>query len=276
LKAASIGESPASAPCTFSNPIARGADPWVEFRDGYYYMAQSRNPGGQRSTIWVFRSPRLTDLRRDSVLVWTAPDTGWDQTHVWAPEIRRLDGHWLIYYAAGRPGPAGAPFVFQRSGVLRALGDDPQGAWEDLGQLDTGGDPSTRADDDWAIDLTVHRIRDQLYAVWSGWAENTLIARTPQHLYIARMSDPWTISSPRVLLSSPTEAGHNGFAKSPDGTEDWIIYHAKADTLPGWNRVIHTQPFTWHPDGSPEFGEPVAAGVALPVPSGEPCEAAAA
>jgi GH43 family beta-xylosidase len=67
--------------------------------------------------------------------------------------------------------------------------------------------------------------------------------------------------------------GHNGFAKSPDGTEDWILYHAKVDTLPGWNRAIRAQPFTWRADGSPDFGEPVAAGVALPVPSGEPCGA---
>jgi GH43 family beta-xylosidase len=32
------------------------------------------------------------------------------------------------------------------------------------------------------------------------------------------------------------------------------------------------QRFTWRPDGSPDFGEPVASGVRLPVPSGEPCE----
>jgi GH43 family beta-xylosidase len=66
--------------------------------------------------------------------------------------------------------------------------------------------------------------------------------------------------------------GHNGFAKSPDGTEDWIIYHAKVDTGPNWNRVIRMQRFTWRPDGSPDFGQPVASGVRLPVPSGEPCD----
>lgn len=344
-----IARAPATtaAVCTFANPVARGADPWVEFRDGYYYMAQSKNREGQNSTIWVFRSRRLTDPMRDSVKVWTSPDTAWNQTHVWAPEIRLVDGRWYIYYAAGRPGPREAPFIFQRSGVIRAVGSDPQGTYEDLGQLDTGGDPTTRADDVWAIDLTVYRLRGQLYAVWSGWENNTPLARTPQHLYIARMSNPWTISSQRALLSSPTESwerrvdpvdgldlnegpqflerngqvfivystreswlrsyrlgqlrlrspnadpmqptswtksgpvfaeangvygpGHNGFAKSPDGTEDWLIYHAKVDTLPNWNRAIRMQRFTWRADGSPNFGEPVASGVPLPVPSGEPC-----
>ena len=339
---------PSSAVCTFTNPVARGADPWVEFRDGWYYMAQSKNAAGENSTIWVFRSRKLTDPMRDSVKVWTAPDTGWNQTHIWAPEIRNVDGRWYIYYAAGRPGPADAPFIFQRAGVLRATGAGPQGAWEDLGQLDTGGDPATRADDVWAIDFTVHRFGGQLYGIWSGWENNTPLARTPQYLYIARMSDPATISGPRAQISAPTESwerrvdptdgldlnegpqvlarngqtfiiystreswtpayrlgqlrlnsptadpmqrsswtktgpvfaqanevygpGHNGFARSPDGTEDWIIYHAKVDTGPNWNRVIRLQRFTWRPDGSPDFGEPVASGVAMPVPSGEPCE----
>ena len=95
-----------AAACTFTNPVARGADPWLEFRDGWYYMAQSKNPDRENSTIWVFRSRKLTDPMRDSVLVWTSPDSGWYQPHVWAPEIRFVDGRWYIDYAAGRPGPA--------------------------------------------------------------------------------------------------------------------------------------------------------------------------
>lgn len=339
--------TPAAA-CTFTNPIARGADPWLEYRDGWYYMAQSKNPGdGQRSTIWVFRSRKLTDPMRDSVKVWTSPEAGWNQTHVWAPEIRFVDGRWYIYYAAGRPGPQDAPFIFQRAGVLRASTDSPQGAYEDMGQLDTGGELASREDDVWAIDFTVHRLNGQLYGFWSGWETNTPLARTPQYLYAARMANPWTVGGPRTQISAPTESwerredpvegldlnegpqvlernghvfiiystreswlrfyrlgqlrlrpgadptqpaswtktgpvfqeangvygpGHNGFARSPDGTEDWIVYHAKVDTGPNWNRVIRAQPFTWRADGSPEFGQPVASGVPLPVPSGEPCE----
>ena len=61
----------------------------------------------------------------------------------------------------------------------------------------------------------------------------------------------------------------NSFTTSPDGAEDWIVYHAKASETPGWDRVIHMQPFRWNPDGSPDFGTPAAPGEALATPSGE-------
>ncbi len=62
--------------------------------------------------------------------------------------------------------------------------------------------------------------------------------------------------------------GHNGFTKSPDGTEDWIIYHAKHGTsFTNSDRSTRIQKFTWNPDNTPNFGVPVREGVAIPVPS---------
>jgi GH43 family beta-xylosidase len=63
--------------------------------------------------------------------------------------------------------------------------------------------------------------------------------------------------------------GHPSFTVSPDGTEDWIAFHTKKDPSPGWNREVRLQKFTWHSDGSPNFGEPAARAVPLPLPSGE-------
>ncbi len=65
--------------------------------------------------------------------------------------------------------------------------------------------------------------------------------------------------------------GHNGFFRSPDGTEDWIIYHAKttaAYTYAG--RTPRAQKFTWHADGTPNFGKPLALDTDIVVPSGDP------
>lgn len=63
--------------------------------------------------------------------------------------------------------------------------------------------------------------------------------------------------------------GHNSFFQSPDGKEDWIIYHANAAPGQGCgrNRSPRTQRFTWNRDGTPDFGEPVKPGAPLPVPS---------
>jgi GH43 family beta-xylosidase len=62
--------------------------------------------------------------------------------------------------------------------------------------------------------------------------------------------------------------GHNGFFKSPDGKEDWIIYHANAGAHEGCgkDRSPRIQAFTWRPDGTPDFGIPVRAGVPLQAP----------
>ena len=62
--------------------------------------------------------------------------------------------------------------------------------------------------------------------------------------------------------------GHGCFVKSPDGQEDWIIYHAAKHRGAGWNRHLRAQKFTWQADGSPDFGLPVPAGMPLPAPSG--------
>ncbi|GGS56774.1 family 43 glycosylhydrolase [Actinokineospora fastidiosa] len=66
--------------------------------------------------------------------------------------------------------------------------------------------------------------------------------------------------------------GHNGFFKSPDGTEDWIVYHANDSATGGcdMNRSTRAQKFTWNADGTPNFGTPVRLGTPLPAPSGEP------
>jgi GH43 family beta-xylosidase len=63
--------------------------------------------------------------------------------------------------------------------------------------------------------------------------------------------------------------GHCSFVKSPDGTEDWIVYHSKKDTTPGWERDVRMQPFCWKADGTPDFGVAIEAGKEINRPSGE-------
>jgi GH43 family beta-xylosidase len=65
--------------------------------------------------------------------------------------------------------------------------------------------------------------------------------------------------------------GHNGFFRSPDGTQDWIVYHAKtASEYTYRGRTARAQPFTWNADGTPCFGAPLALDTEIPLPSGDP------
>jgi GH43 family beta-xylosidase len=324
-------EPPPVTQCTFTNPLLAGADPWVVRDGGSYYMIQSRDNG-----LWVSKSSTLTGVVGTGTQVWSAPATGWNRTNVWAPELHHIGDRWYIYYAAGESGP---PYIHQRAGVLESVGDDPQGAYVDRGMLYTGDDLAGGGPSRWAIDLTTAVVNGQRIAVWSGWETDAATDKTPQHLYAAPMSNPYTISGNRVRISSPAEAwergteldlqegpqflqrngqtfliystkeswlpdyrlgqlkltgadllqpsswtkagpvftsgegvvgvGHASFTTSPDGTEDWIVYHAKTSTTPGWDRVIRMQEFSWNADGSPSFGLPVPSGRSIAKPSGE-------
>ena len=78
------------------------------------------------------------------------------------------------------------------------------------------------------------------------------------------------IKKPVPVFSRAPEVfgpGHCSFVKSPNGQEDWIVYHAARRRHGGWDRSIRMQRFTWHPDGSPNFGKPIANGVPQRVPS---------
>lgn len=332
-QAAAVNDGGGVPPCTFKNPIGPGADPWVVRNGPSYYLSESSDNG-----IWIYKSSTLTSLKQNGVKIWSAPSSGWNSANIWAPELHLIDGLWYVYYAAGNSGP---PFISQRAGVLQSTTSDPQGPYIDRGMLYTGDDVQGGTGEVWAIDLTVGGINGQLYAVWSGWEQNATTDRTPQNLYIARMSDPVTISSNRVKIASPIETwergteldleegpeflehagqefiiystreswlpayqlgqlrlvsssadpmdpaswikagpvfsgtgsvygvGHASFTTSPDGTEDWIVYHSKVDPSPGWNRDIRVQKFSWNTDGSPNFGIPVPAGQSVPMPSGQ-------
>ena len=51
--------------------------------------------------------------------------------------------------------------------------------------------------------------------------------------------------------------GHASFVTSPDGSEDWIVYHGMLDPTNGWSaRTIRTQQFSWNDDGTPNFPRP--------------------
>jgi GH43 family beta-xylosidase len=76
-----------------------------------------------------------------------------------------------------------------------------------------------------------------------------------------------------VFEQNPPEetygVGHASFTTSPDGTQDWIVYHGMRDPTNGWSaRTIRTQQFTWDKkSGWPVFPKPGYG--PYPIPSGQ-------
>jgi GH43 family beta-xylosidase len=65
--------------------------------------------------------------------------------------------------------------------------------------------------------------------------------------------------------------GHNSFFKSPDGSEEWIIYHANSSSGQGCGdtRSPRMQKFSWNTNGTPNFGAPVNMYTNIIKPAGE-------
>jgi GH43 family beta-xylosidase len=111
-----------------------------------------------------------------------------------------------------------------------------------------------------------------IYSTCESWLKNY---RLGQLQLKDEHSDPmnpsnWEKRGPVFLGTEQVHGvGHCSFARSPDGKEDWILYHSKKTTKPGWERNIRLQRFGWNKDGSPDFGTPIPEGKPLAVPSAE-------
>jgi GH43 family beta-xylosidase len=303
----------------FQNPIvAHGQDPWVIRSGTNYFFCQARG-----DAVWVNCAARLEKIGANHWKCVWRPPAGTNYSHqIWAPELHFLAGKWYIYVATDD-----GENIHHRMYVLETDSADPQAPFHFKGKI-------FAPDDHWAIDGTILNMPDgKLFFIWSGWADDSDDA---QNLYLAPMSNPWTIRGPRVCISQPhydwetsghsrinegpetlwhdgklflifsasgfwddnyclgelkwtggdvanpkswvknstpvfmctadvTGPGHCSFTKSPDGKEDWIVYHAhvRPDTD---ERDVRIQKFSWNADGSPNFGKPISPGVKIPAP----------
>ena len=82
-------------------------------------------------------------------------------------------------------------------------------------------------------------------------------------------NDAW-VKHPAPVFSGTADVispGHASFTKSPDESEDWIIYHSAKYKGAAWDRSIRMQKFSWTEEGNPYFGYPIANGVSINSPS---------
>jgi GH43 family beta-xylosidase len=177
-----------------------------------------------------------------------------DYLEIWSPELQFIDGNWYIYFALynNRNGE-------ERMHVLQGTSENPQGKYHYKGTLKI---PTDR----WAIDGSVlQTVNKEKYFIWSGWEE---FSNTSQNIYIAKMSDPCTISSDRVCISRPEyEWEKQGFPYVNEGPQAlshngklFIIYSASGSWTDDYclGQLTYTggdllDPNSWRKEPEPVF-----------------------
>lgn len=313
---------------SFVNPISDLADPFITYESGYYYYT-----GTTGGNICLRKSATLEGIKAAPLQVVFSPGSGQPTHHYWAPELFRINSKWYIYFSASLTTSTND----MRTWVLENSAADPTtGSWVLKGRLYDAWN------DYWAIDGTVLNLNGTNYFVWSGVDQYANVDK-PQRIYIASMSNPWTLNAGRTLLSSPTLSwenngsvnegpevirkngkvflvysangcwtadyrlgmlsmndwdnpmnagawykhpnpvftsnaatnsfgpGHHCFFKSPDGTQDWIAFHATTNAYGACDnsRTTRAQKISWNADGTPNFGIPGLTGAKNQAPAGE-------
>ena len=223
----------------FNSLIGDKADPYViEHNNVYYYCFSSGETvnGTYVPAIKVAAHGTVAfgNLSKQCRTVFTSADTSISNAkkEYWAPEMHYFDSAtvgaanagWYIYFAADNGDNAN-----HRMYVLRAT--DPENPLSDYKMVGKITDSTNR----WAIDGTVLTLGGKLYFVWSGWPGTQ---NTQQNIYIAAMSNPWTISSKRVLLSSPSYNWEKH--DSPDVNEGPQILQYKGST-----HIVYSASGSW-------------------------------
>lgn len=112
--------------------------------------------------------------------------------HLWHPQITRIGDKWYIYVTADG-GNTDDHKMYVLVNPDKSPFDEP---FEMAGRL------KTDSEDNWAMHGHVFEHRGGLYMIWSGWESRRAYAET-QSIYIAKMSDPVTLSGERVRISRP-------------------------------------------------------------------------
>ncbi|WP_226163458.1 glycoside hydrolase family 43 protein [Hymenobacter terricola] len=263
-------------------PPATGADshdiwaPEIHFLDGKWYVYYTAGPGsccgGQR--LWVLENDSpdptagtWTEKGRIAVpgqdlwaidgtileqngsryLVWSGQEAGSDQQNIY---IARMANPWTLT-------------------GLRVRLSQPQFTWEQYGtnapKVNEGPEILQHGGKTFLVYSASHCSSDD-YALGMLTASST--------------ADPmdasaWTKTATPVFTKDPADhafgPGHNSFFISKDGQQNWILYHANLQAGQACSdlRNPRMQQFTWNPDGTPNFGTPVATGLALNRPGGE-------
>ena len=251
--------------------------PELHFLDNKWYLYFAADAGTNNThRIWVLENASPDPFAG----AWVMKGELADPSDKWAIDPTVFENAGKLYAAwSGWPGDTDGtqniylarlknPWTIAGSRVLLS---GPQYDWEEFGDL-----PSRHVNVNEGPEFLEHAGKIFLIYSASGcWTDRYALGLLTASAG-ANLLDPrsWKKSPHPVFFESPAAhaygPGHNAFFKSPDGTQDWIIYHANPEPHEGCGtfRSPRAQPFTWNPDGTPNFGTPTPINTPLPKPSG--------
>jgi GH43 family beta-xylosidase len=178
----------------YKNPIVlQRADPWIyKHTDGYYYFTASVP---EYDRIEIRRALNIEELGAQIPYVaWRKHSMGEMSANIWAPEIHFINNKWYIYFAAARTSKTKKGLFDHRIYVLENSSSNPlEGTWEEKGQIKTNWES-------FSLDATTFEHKGTRYLVWAQKDPNIY---GNSNLYIAPLSNPWTISGNQVMIAKP-------------------------------------------------------------------------
>ncbi len=267
--------------------------PELHFFAGRWYIYFSGDAGTNQShRVWVLENPSPDPLQGE----WTMKGKIATPSDKWAIDGSAFENHGQLYFIwSGWKGDVNGtqniyiaklrnPWTVEGDRVRISTPDHP---WEKIGDryLDRNSNENPGANELEPLHIDVNegpeilQHADKIFliysasACWTNYYELGMLSASASSDLLNPAS--WKKSPVPVFWESPQAyaygTGHNGFFRSPDGKQDWIIYHANSQSNQGCGaeRSPRAQPFTWNADGTPNFGRPVPTGVPIPAPSGE-------
>jgi GH43 family beta-xylosidase len=175
---------------TFNNPVAeQRADPWVYKADTGEYFLIATVPEYDR--IVLRKANSINGLKEAKEKeIWHKHQKGVMGSHIWAPELHRINGKWYIYFAAGE-----SENIWNiRIWVLSNSSANPmEGKWIEEGQLKT-------QKESFSLDATTFEHKGKRYLIW---AQNVRGGDHGTALVLSEMKNATTLTGPEIILTEP-------------------------------------------------------------------------
>ena len=254
--------------------------PELHFLNGKWYLYYAADAGtNQTHRLWVLENASPDPLQG----TWTDKGQLKDPTDKWAIDGSVFENngqHYLVW--SGWEGDTNGQqniYIAKMKSPTQIDGDrvrisSPSNPWELFGALhDDVNPPQVNVNE--GPQFLSHK--NKVFIVFSAsgcWTDNYslgLLTFTGKDNLLD--ASAWVKSDKPILGQSDKNKvyapGHNSFFKSPNGKEDWILYHANSNPGEGCGekRSPRMQQIKWDKSGNPVIGDPMSEEAVLAIPA---------